>query len=358
MTESEPSAADAANGSGKKKSAHLCVDDFLKTLLDARSLSTAFRKGLVDFLLEKGTAPRDQLEKQCGADGRGMALLLDLLVANGVVEGRNGVFTLSGNFLQALKYRDLLELKIDLCHFGACDLLDHFDLLICDPGRFMKEARTYRLFSYECCREDTEENRLRTGRWMRITTILTKYEAQACLAHHDFGSFRRLLDIGGNSGEFALQVCRVHPCITATVLDLPVVCRIGREHVRGTPEAARIAFVEGNALVDPLPAGHDLVVFKSVLHDWPEPGAAELLSRVYRRLEPGGTVLIFEREQAGIGPAGPACSAIPFLLFHHSFRSPAFYADHLGILGAEEIGIRRVDLEMPFLLITARKPLP
>jgi len=358
MTEIEPSAAAAESRNGKREFDHLRVDDFLKTLLDVRSLSTAFRKGLVDLLLEKGTATGRQLEKQCGAGGGGMDLLLSLLAANGAVEDRNGVFSLSGNFLQALQYRDLLELKIDLCHFAACDLLDRFDLLICDPGRFMKEALTYRLFSYERCREDTEENRLRTERWMRITTILTKYEAQACLARYDFGSFRRLLDIGGNSGEFALQVCRAHPRLTATVLDLPVVCRIGRKHVGSAPEAARIAFVEGNALVDPLPSGHDLVVLKSVLHDWPEPAAAELLSRAYRCLEPGGTVIVFERGRAGTGPAVPPFSAIPFLLFYHSFRSPAFYADHLGSLGAAEIRIRRVDLEMPFFLIAARKPFP
>jgi len=358
MTEIEPSAAAAESRNGKREFDHLRVDDFLKTLLDARSLSTAFRIGLVDLLLEKGTATGRQLEEQCGAESGGMDLLLNLLAANGAVEDRNGVFTLSGNFLRALQYRDLLELKIDLCHFAACDLLDCFDLLICDPGRFMKEARTYRLFSYERCGEDTEENRLRTERWMRITTILTKYEAQACLARHDFGSFRRLLDIGGNSGEFALQVCRAHPRLTATVLDLPVVCRIGKEHVRRSPEADRIAFVEGNALVDPLPAGHDIVVFKSVLHDWPEPAAAELLSRAYGCLAPGGTLLVFERGPAEIGTAVPAFSAIPFFLFHHSFRSPAFYADHLGGLGATEVRIRRVDLEMPFFLVTARKAFP
>lgn len=357
MAEIDPTAADAGKGSGKEFG-HLCVDDFLRTLLDVRSLSTAFRTGLVDFLLAKGTAPREQLRSRGGADGRGTDLLLDLLAANGVVGEQNGAVGLTADFLRALKYRDLLELKIDLCHLGACDLLDRFDLMIRDPAQFMKKARTYRLFSYECCREENEENRRRTEQWMQVTTILTRYEAQACLASHDFGSFRRLLDIGGNSGEFALQVCRAHPRIRATVLDLPVVCRIGKEHVRRSPEADRIAFVEGNALVDPLPAGHDIVVFKSVLHDWPEPAAAELLSRAYGCLAPGGTLLVFERGPAEIGTAVPAFSAIPFFLFHHSFRSPAFYADHLGGLGATEIRIRRVELEMPFFLVTARKAFP
>src|SRR6267378_1789217 len=105
---------------------------------------------------------------------------------------------------------------------------------------------------------------------MRITTSLTRYEARACLRHHDFGRYARMLDIGGNSGEFALEICKAHPSVQATVVDLPVVCDIGREHVRREPEATRITFVEANALEDRLPEGFDVVTFKSMLHDWPD----------------------------------------------------------------------------------------
>ena len=121
---------------------------------------------------------------------------------------------------------------------------------------------------------------------MRITTCLTKYEAQVCLRHHPFDSHARILDIGGNSGEFALRICREHPRILATVFDLPLVCEVGRKHVSPEPESDRITFVKGNALEDDLPGDFDPVIFKSVLHDWPEEAARRLLGRASRALKP------------------------------------------------------------------------
>ena len=36
---------------------YLCVDRFLRTVIDARSLKTAFEIGLVDFLVQRGSSP-------------------------------------------------------------------------------------------------------------------------------------------------------------------------------------------------------------------------------------------------------------------------------------------------------------
>ena len=88
-----------------------------------------------------------------------------------------------------------------------------------------------------------------------------------------------MLDIGGNSGEFVLQVCKRHQGLRASVLDLPLVCDIGREHIAAEPEAERISFIKGNAFTDPLPEAFDLISFKSMLHDWPEKDAPSLIER-------------------------------------------------------------------------------
>ena len=72
---------------------------------------------------------------------------------------------------------------------------------------------------------------------MRFTTALTRYESGACIANHDFSPYERMLDVGGNSGEFALRVCQRHSRLRATVYDLPLVCDIGERHVRAEPEA-------------------------------------------------------------------------------------------------------------------------
>jgi len=333
----------------------LRVDDFLRDFLPARSLGAAFEAGVIDFFLKDGSASPEALADRLGADRRGMALLLDQLLAGRVIVERDGELELSAEFLRVLPYRDLLELKLGIALFGSYDVLSFFPDLVLHPDEFARKSRFYGLFSYDRCFERSEEALRLARRWMRITTVLTKYEAQACLKYHDFGRYRRILDVGGNSGEFVLRICRSHPKVEATVFDLPLVCEIGAHHVQDEPEAARISFIPGNALCDAWPTGFDLVCFKSMLHDWPEEAAAELLVNAAGALRPGGTLLIFERWELERSGTPIPYSLIPFLLFYRSFRSPHVYADRLQDLGFGKTGIRNVDLGMPFFLVTGAR---
>jgi ubiquinone/menaquinone biosynthesis C-methylase UbiE len=211
------------------------------------------------------------------------------------------------------------------------------------------------LFCYGRSLEYSPENVELTKRWVRITTALTKYEAQVCVKRHDISRCRRMLDIGGNSGEFALQICKKHPGIQATVFDLPVVCDVGLEHIWSEPEAGRVSFMKGNALKDPIPEGFDLITFKSMLHDWPEREARQFIARASQVLAPGGTLLIFERGPIKVGQKTLPYSMIPFLLFFRSFRSPEIYEEQLVASGLHTIAIQRIDLETPFFLVTGTK---
>jgi SAM-dependent methyltransferase len=119
--------------------------------------------------------------------------------------------------------------------------------------------------------------------------------------------------------------------------------------------ADRISFIKGDALADVLPTGFDLITFKSMLHDWPEKEAKQFIARASRSLEPGGRLLIFERGPFEVGETTLSYSMIPFLLFFRSFRSPEVYVEHLEDLGFQDIRTQRIDLEMPFFLVTGIK---
>ena len=334
---------------------YLCVDSFMKTVVDARALATAFEMRLIDYLSENQASTPDDLKKGFAGDDRGLQFILNLLKANRVIEENKGKISLSTEFQQALQYRDLLEAKLEFAHFVLPDFSDLFTTLIMSADQFGPNSRTFELFCYQKCFEYSPENYELTKRWMRITTALTTYEAQACMKYHDFSQYRRILDIGGNSGEFVLRICRNYPSIHATVLDLPLVCEVGLEHLRSEPEAERISFIKGNALADELPKGFDLISFKSMLHDWPEIEAKQFITRAGQFLQPGGTLLIFERGPIEVSETTLPYSMIPFLLFFRSFRSPKVYREQLETLGFQDIEIQRIDLEMPFYLVTARK---
>ncbi len=171
----------------------------------------------------------------------------------------------------------------------------------------------------------------------------------------DLAGARAVMDVGGNSGEFVRQICERNPSMTATVFDLPVVCALGRRHVAEFPQAARIAFREGDLRRDPLPAGHDVVSFKSVLHDWPDSDAMAFLGKAADALEPGGCLAIFERMPIEVRGARLPYSMVANLVFLPFFRQPDFYAAELDRLGFVDITAQTVGIEMPFALVTARK---
>jgi SAM-dependent methyltransferase len=337
---------------------YLCVDAFMADAVGARALASAFETRLIDDLLQHQPCAAADVSARLRLEPRGLALLLSMLRANGVVDEAGGAFRLSNAFALALAYRDLIEAKLQFCRLVAPDFFELFTVLLTAPEAFFERARLFKLFSYERCFDPTPENLEMTSRWVGITTALTRHESPVLLRHHDFSPFRHMLDIGGNSGELALQVCRRNPDIEATVCDLPLVCDIGAAHVGAEPEAGRIAFLKSGPEAGALPGGFDLVTFKSMLHDWPDAHADVFLERARAALEPGGRLLIFERgafDPAGLGASQLPYSLIPVVLFFRSYRTPDEYTRRLERLGFRDIRVETIMLEMPFILVTAVK---
>ncbi|RYX90580.1 MAG: hypothetical protein EOO28_29010 [Comamonadaceae bacterium] len=351
---------------------YLCIEPFLVDMPGASALATAFETGVIDHLAQKGAVSADALVTGLGLDPRGTALLLDMLRLNRVVaasadgsgDGSADVFALTPAFVRALGFRDLIEAKLQFARLVAPDVANLLTALLMEPAAFFERAQLFKLFAYQHAFEPSPDNYAQTARWMRLTTALTTHEAGAAIAVHDFSGYRRMLDVGGNSGEFALRLCRAMPLLQATVYDLPLVCDIGQAHVAresrngaDAGEAARIRFIRHERDRPALPTGCDLVTFKSMLHDWPDAGMADFLQRAHAALSPGGTVLIFERGPLKLGDAQIAYGQLPLMLFFRSYRAPERYRFELEALGFDDIRCETVELDMPFLLITARKPL-
>ncbi len=334
---------------------YLRVDEFMKGAVESRALGTAFELGIIDYLVKTRHTDFEELLSVFKLDRQGLGLIVDLLRANRVVEEDQGEIILSSGFIKALPYIDLMKAKLDFANLVAADFTDLFTAMIRSPDEFFSRSRTFKLFSYGRCFERTPQNYELVKRWMGYTTALTRHEAMVCMKYYDFSRHTRILDIGGNSGEFALRICRKFPGVDATVYDLPLVCDIGEDHVSREPEAERISFLKGDALSDPVPAGFDLITFKSMLHDWPDREAGVLIERAANALAPGGTILIFERLPLELQRGTAPFSIIPFLLFFRSFRMPERYQEQLTRIGFKNIKIEKIVLETPFMLITAEK---
>ena len=126
---------------------------------------------------------------------------------------------------------------------------------------------------------------------------------------------REVLDIGGGHGLYSLQLCRRHPALTATVLDLPGSAAIGREIVAAAGMADRVRFTDGDATTGDLGGatqgtGYDAVLCFNLVHHLAPDEITSLFGKVREALAPGGILAVMD---AFADPAGRASAAANFL---------------------------------------------
>jgi SAM-dependent methyltransferase len=105
---------------------------------------------------------------------------------------------------------------------------------------------------------------------------------------------RRVLDIGGGHGWYSVLLCRRHPSLTATVLDLPGSAPIGREVVDAAGLTDRVVFREGDARTEELPGDNDAVLCFNLLHHLNEREIPELFGKAHAALQAGGTLAVLD----------------------------------------------------------------
>ncbi len=102
---------------------------------------------------------------------------------------------------------------------------------------------------------------------------------------------KTVVDVGGGTGALLAEILRTRPEIQGTLVDLPrTVARAGSIlQAAGVGERVRTV---GQSFFDPLPAGADLYLLKSILSDWPGREARLILSRCAEAARPNGRIVI------------------------------------------------------------------
>lgn len=160
----------------------------------------------------------------------------------------------------------------------------------------------------------------------------------------DLADVRRLVDVGGGSGAFAITLCQAHPEMSATIIDFPNVAEVGRGFVAKAGLEDRIDFVCGNALDVEWPADVDAALFSYVSGSVSAEGVSEMYRRAHRSLRPGGIAMVhdFMVDDDRSGPPLPALWAFQ----HSAFTpggvglTPGFVSDSLREAGFVEIEVK------------------
>jgi len=154
---------------------------------------------------------------------------------------------------------------------------------------------------------------------------------------------RRLVDVAGGHGGFSMAMCRRHPELEATVLDLPPSAAVGREIVEQEGFADRIAFREGDVFEVGLGEDLDVVSVFNLIHHLPEERDRELCRMARSALRRGGCLIIGDSARPEPGEGVSEHGAISSLLFYAWSHSRNFKPSEIrGWM--EAAGFDRVDV--------------
>lgn len=273
------------------------ASDRMRRLITAQFISqsiyTVVRLGVADML---GTEPRSaaELARSAGADPRALYRVLRLLAAVGVFEHtEDDTFAL--NELGAClregvpgSMRSAVMLFCEEPYRAAADLLHtvrtgqtafehvygagHFEYLAAHPDA----ARTFH----------------------QAITELTSLAHEALLRAYDFSKAGTVVDVGGGEGRLLATILKACPGSRGLLYELGPAIAGGRKLITAEGLADRCEVIEGDFFTS-VPAGGDLYVLKSVVHDWDDERVVALLQSCRHAMHAGARLLIIERIISG-----------------------------------------------------------
>ncbi len=107
---------------------------------------------------------------------------------------------------------------------------------------------------------------------------VTHLVARSAIGAYDFSAFGAILDVGGGNGAFLAAILRRSLAASGMLFDLPAGLREADATLQTAGVAGRCKVIPGD-FFQSVPAGADLIILKSVIHDWDDKHAATILAR-------------------------------------------------------------------------------
>jgi hypothetical protein len=312
-------------------SAHLQVSRLMDGYLATQLLYVAAKLGIADALAS-GPLAADALARYVRAELDALRRVLRGLAAEGVLDehsdGRFGLTAL-GSCLRAdvpSSLRGAIIARGDLYYGAAAGLLE----AVQHGGVPFEHVHNVSFFEY------LAQHPERGVEFQASMVDRSRQEAAEVVAAYDFGSFGRLVDVGGGHGVLLTEILRAVPRLQAVLLDrLPVVER-ARERLEAAGLAERCEFVAGDFFEAVPPGGDAAYVLSRVIHDWDDEAAVHILTNCRRAMGQGGTLLLVEAvlpERARERPAAIRMDLHMLALLHGRKRLVAEYERLLGAAG-------------------------
>jgi SAM-dependent methyltransferase len=251
------------------------------TFLLARTLMVATRLGVFEALAP-GPLSAPEVAQRCGTDPRGTEKLLNALVGAKCLRADGRSYAL----LPAAR-KWLLQDAPQSCHdkilfqFVEWEHFEHCE-------EFVRTGQPLRIHEQM---KDEEWQLYQRG----MRSMIGSYVDEVVRAVPVPDGARQMLDIGGSHGYFSVCLCRRHPQLRATILDLPESIKHAALLLAREGMGDRVVHLAGDALTHDLgQASYDLVFISGLVHHFDAPTNQDLMRRIGVALRPGGVAAVLE----------------------------------------------------------------
>jgi demethylspheroidene O-methyltransferase len=310
--------------------------DLVAGFVYSQVLASCVRLRLFDALADGPRTP-DELAQHTQLPRAGLERLLRAAVALQLLEPRGGDRIGLGPLGAAA-----------LGQPGVLAMIEHHALLygdLADPLPLLRGQQPERALSaYWAYAEGAAPAALTAAQVAPYSALMSAsqhFVAGEILAAYRFDRHRRMLDVGGGEGTFAISVAGVAPALELRVFDLPAVADRATARLAAAGLSARAAAIGGSFVDDPLPTGADLVTLVRVAYDHDDARVLALLRKIHAVLPPGGTLLIAEPMRSDDGDDPMADAYFGFYLLAMGRGRARSFAEFSALLRAA--GFDRID---------------
>ena len=133
----------------------------------------------------------------------------------------------------------------------------------------------------------------RLRQFLGAMTGISQGSGRAIAAQFPWQDYRTFADIGCAQGGCPVQIALAHPHLNGVGFDLPQVQPIFEEYAALFGLSGRLRFQPGSFFSDPLPTA-DVLVMGHILHNWNLETKRMLLAKAHQALPPNGALIVYE----------------------------------------------------------------
>ena len=268
----------------------------------ARAIMAAAELGIYEAL-GKGSKTADEIAAACSTNAHATTQLLNCLVGIGYLKYAEEKYSLKRKYhkwlLKESESNLIAKLRFQLIEWNWMAMLEDY-------------VRTGKTLQLHNSVNEKEWNLYQEGMRDLSVTAAKDLGGKIPVPKNAIA----MLDIGGSHGLYSIELCKKHPALKSTILELPGAIETASAIAKRYDTTGRVEYKTGNALTDDIGTEqYDVIMINNVVHHFTPEQNNELAKKIAKALKPGGIYIIGEfirAEKPGEGGMIAAASGLYF----------------------------------------------